>query len=103
MAEKVGKFHHHELPSTDGVAIREDVYRCNCGTEFYVDEPKRSGIGVPLKEWTEVSKFPALVHYDRTVEGKPFIGHASPETAFDEPQDEAPAEVESDGEPAGDS
>jgi hypothetical protein len=99
MADKVGRLHVHELPSTTGLEIRGDVYRCNCKHEFFVDKNKDSGYGQSPKKWVELGDSPFLAEYDSPVGGKEgFIGKWNPEmdanvAPLAEATEEEPAET----------
>lgn len=94
---RVGKLHVHELPYNRELPVREDVYKCFCGKEFFVEENKESGFSKNPKKWVELDSSPYSVEYDRTVGGEKFIGRAGPDTVFDEePVDQLAGEV-SDG------
>jgi hypothetical protein len=88
MADKVGRLHVHELPDNKDIDIRSEVYKCNCGREFFVEENNDSGWGKSPKKWVELDSSAHLVEYDRTVSGQTFIGRATTETVFDEPVSE---------------
>lgn len=82
---KVGKLHVHELPYNRDLPVREDVYRCFCGKEFFVDEVEgKTHFSGDKKKWVELDSSSFSVEYDRTVNGEQFIGRADKDTAFDE-------------------
>lgn len=85
MVDRVGKLHVHELPHTKDLAIREDVYKCYCGTEFFVEENTDSGFSKSPKKWVELNSSSYSVEYEKTVNGEKFIGRADKDTVFDEP------------------
>jgi len=81
---KVGKLHVHELPYNRDLPVREDVYQCLCGKEFFVDEIQgKTHFSGDKKQWVEVDSS-SFIEYDRTVNGEQFIGRAGPDTVFDE-------------------
>jgi hypothetical protein len=94
---KVGKLHEHQLPYNRDLPIRQDVYRCYCGKEFYVEENKDSGFSKSPKKWVELDSSPFTVEYDRTVNGEQFIGRADKDTEFDEEVFDGTGDVQSEG------
>jgi hypothetical protein len=97
MAQRVGSLHVHELPDNKDIEIRSEVYQCNCGREFFVEENKDSGWGKSPKKWVELDSSSFLVEYDRTVAGQTFIGRATSETVFDEEVVDGTGDVQSGG------
>lgn len=86
--DKVGRLHVHELPDNRDLDVRAEVYKCFCGTEFFVEENKDSGFNKNPKKWVELSSSSYSVEYDKTVNGEKFIGRADKDTVFDEPNSE---------------
>lgn len=83
--EKVGKLHVHQLPYNRDLPVREDVYKCFCGKEFYVENIEgKTNFSKETKQWVELDSSPFTVEYDRTVNGEQFIGRADKDTVFDE-------------------
>lgn len=85
MAERLGRLHQHELPYNRDLAVRDEVYACSgCGKQFFVEENTESGFNKQPKKWVELDSSPYSVEYDKTVNGKPFIGRADADTVFDD-------------------
>jgi hypothetical protein len=86
------------LPYNRELAVRDEVYACEgCKEQFFVEDNTESGFSKEPKKWVALNSSPYTVEYDKTVDGKPFIGRADADTVFDEePVDQLAGEV-SDG------
>lgn len=90
---KVGKIHYHTLPDKGSVSL-DEVYRCTCNQEFFVD--LKSGAYETKREWKALAETPHFAVYDEPVAGQEnFIGKWTPEMDKVEPAavEEEPAEI----------